>query len=76
VSPQNADIEEPASTGARLIRAEDVASQIGMTAEWVYGQTRKGLIPHVRLGRFYRYRPASIEAWLQEIERGAKGSFA
>jgi predicted DNA-binding transcriptional regulator AlpA len=73
---RKADNKELRGTDAGLMYAEDVASQIGMSAEWVYTQTRRGLIPHVKLGRFYRYHPASIEAWLHQIERGARGSFA
>jgi excisionase family DNA binding protein len=53
----------------RLLYAEEVAEMIGMTKGWVYAQTREDQIPHVRLGRCYRYRAEAIEAWLIEIER-------
>jgi excisionase family DNA binding protein len=52
------------------LSAEDVAALIGMTKGWVYTETRAGRIPHVKLGRYYRYRSESIEAWLREIEHG------
>lgn len=52
-----------------LLFADDVAALVGMTKDWVYAETRAGRIPHVTLGRYYRYRPESIEAWLCEIER-------
>jgi predicted DNA-binding transcriptional regulator AlpA len=42
---------------------------VGMTRKWVYVETRAGRIPHVALGRYYRYRPESIDAWLRQIER-------
>lgn len=54
-----------------LLFAEDVAALVGMTRDWIYAETRAGRIPHVALGRYYRYRPESIDAWLREIERGA-----
>lgn len=41
---------------------------IGMTKDWVYAQTRAGRIPHVQLGRYYRYRAESIEDWIRGIE--------
>jgi excisionase family DNA binding protein len=44
---------------------------VGMTKDWIYAETRAGRIPHVSLGRYYRYRPESIDAWLREIERGS-----
>ena len=54
-----------------LLSAQDVADIVGMTKDWVYAETRAGRIPHVQLGRYYRYRAESIEAWLQGIERRA-----
>jgi excisionase family DNA binding protein len=54
-----------------LLFADDVAGMIGMTKDWVYAETRAGRIPHVKLGRYYRYRSESIEAWLRAIEDGA-----
>jgi excisionase family DNA binding protein len=34
----------------------------------VYRLTRDGRIPAVRLGRYYRYRVAAIEAWEHDNE--------
>jgi excisionase family DNA binding protein len=59
-----------ASLSGSLLSAEHVAALIGMTKDWVYAETRAGRIPHVKLGRYYRYRSASIEAWLRKIEDG------
>ncbi len=70
VRPQ--ETQTAAAAPDRLIYAEDVAEKIGMTAQWVYDQSRRGLIPHVKLGRFYRYRASSIDNWLRSIERGAR----
>ena len=50
--------------------ADDVAALIGMTKDWIYTETRAGRIPHVALGRYYRYRRESIDAWLRELEHG------
>jgi len=52
-----------------LLFAGDVAAMVGMTRKWVYNETRAGRIPHVALGRYYRYRPQSIDAWLRQIEQ-------
>ncbi|MEJ7790233.1 MAG: helix-turn-helix domain-containing protein [Thermoleophilaceae bacterium] len=51
-----------------LLTAEEVAAMIGMTSDWVYGETRAGRIPHVKLGRYRRYRRETIEQWLIELE--------
>jgi excisionase family DNA binding protein len=62
-----------APLGARgsLLFAEDVAELVGMKKDWVYAETRAGRIPHVRLGRYYRYRSESIDAWIRELEDGS-----
>jgi excisionase family DNA binding protein len=55
----------------RLLTAEEVAERLGMRTDWVWAQARAGRIPHVRLGRYRRFRAsASRPAWLQELETG------
>lgn len=58
----------PPPRAGSLLYADDVAAMVGMTKDWVYAETRAGRIPHVTLGRYYRYRPESIEPWLSEME--------
>lgn len=53
----------------RLLEAKDVAEMVGMTADWVYAEVRAGRIPHVRMGRYVRFRPESIEEWIRASER-------
>jgi hypothetical protein len=36
----------------------------------VYAETRRDAIPHLRLGRYVRYRRGAIEAWMRTVERG------
>lgn len=57
--------------GRRLLEAEDVARYMGMTTDWVYREVRAGRLPHIRLGRYVRFRRESIEAWLRSRERAA-----
>lgn len=54
-----------------LLTAEEVADLLGMGVDWVWAETRAGRIPHVKLGRFYKYRRASIETWLAQLEERA-----
>lgn len=55
---------------SRLLEADDVARYIGMTSDWVYREVRAGRMPHIRLGRYVRFRRESIDAWLAARERG------
>ena len=53
-----------------LLTADEVAALLRMTPAWVYAETRGNRIPHMRLGRYFRYRRSAIEAWIREIETG------
>lgn len=52
----------------RLLKADEVARHVGMTPNWIYSETRKGRIPHIKLGRYRRYRASTINRWLIELE--------
>lgn len=54
----------------RLLTAEDVADRLGVRPDWVGAQARAGRIPHVRLGRYRRFRESALEAWLRDLETG------
>lgn len=70
------ELPESPSPPGRLLFADDVGELVGMTRDWVYAETRAGRIPHVKLGRKYRYRAESIDDWLRELERGSVGAQA
>lgn len=53
----------------RLLLAGEVAELLQVTPAWVYSETRADRIPHVRLGRYVRYRRSAIDAWLSASER-------
>jgi excisionase family DNA binding protein len=54
----------------RLLTADEIAERLGMKTEWVWAQARAGQIPHVRLGRYRRFRESAVEAWLRDLETG------
>ena len=53
--------------------ADEIAERLGMKTEWVWAQARAGRIPHVRLGRYRRFRESAVEEWLRELETGGTG---
>jgi excisionase family DNA binding protein len=55
---------------SKLLEAQDVADMIGMSKDWIYAEVRADRIPHVRLGRYVRFRPEAIEDWIRRCERG------
>lgn len=42
-----------------------------VTSAWVYAETRRGRIPHIRLGRYVRYRREALLCWMDQLEGGA-----
>ena len=66
------DTKETAAASADgLLTADEVAALLQVTCSWVYAETRKRRIPHLRLGRYVRYRRSTIEAWIEEVERSS-----
>jgi excisionase family DNA binding protein len=58
------------SSNGTLLTASEVAEMLHVPTTWVYAETRAGRLPHVKLGRYYRYSRASIEAFIAGLERG------
>ena len=52
----------------KLLTAEEIAERLSLRTDWVWAQARAGRIPHIRLGRYRRFRESAIEAWLCELE--------
>ncbi len=55
-----------------LLTVDDVAAMLRMKRAWVYAETRRGALPHVRLGRYVRYRRSAVTAWVEGLEQGAR----
>jgi excisionase family DNA binding protein len=60
--------------GDDLLTAGEVAALLRMTSAWVYAETRRNRIPHLRLGRYVRYRRSTIVAWMSEVEASSDAS--
>ena len=63
--------DAPAAVYGEVITADEVAALLRMTPAWVYAETRRNRIPHMRLGRYFRYRRSAIDAWMSALEGGA-----
>lgn len=51
-----------------LLHADDVAVLLGVSKAWVYAEVRAGRMPHVKLGRYVRFRRESIAEWVCGLE--------
>jgi len=67
---------EPSSgsggTGA-LLTVREVAEFLRVPASWVYERTRRrgrDRLPHVKIGKYLRFRLIDLEAYLEALRRG------
>jgi excisionase family DNA binding protein len=67
--PPSAQVLPGRAGSGKLLTAEEVADQLGVGVKWVWAQARAGTIPHVKLGRYRRFRPEAIERWIADLER-------
>ena len=59
-----------AERSGRLLTAKEVGELLQLNASWVLDAARRNAIPHIRLGRYVRFRPVDIETWLLDQRRG------
>ncbi len=51
-----------------LLTLEEVAAWLRVPRSWIYERTRKGQIPHLKLGKYLRFRRNALTAWLANQE--------
>ena len=56
----------------RLLTAKEVAERLAVPESWVREATRDERLPHLSLGRYRRYSPEAIDAWLAEQAGGPR----
>jgi excisionase family DNA binding protein len=49
----------------RLLTSEEAARLLNMSPGWLYGKSKKGEIPRLKLGRSVRYDPSDLRKWIE-----------
>jgi excisionase family DNA binding protein len=52
-----------------LLTAREAAQLLGLRESTLRDHTRRGLVPHVRIGRLLRYRERDLLAWLDGLRQ-------
>ena len=64
----------PMSLGAEaLLTVQDVAGFLRVHPSWVYERTRRhgrDRLPHVKVGKYLRFRTSDVETYLETLRRG------
>lgn len=64
------DGSQEGELGGHLLTAKEVGELLQLNASWVLDAARRNAIPHIRLGRYVRFRRTDIERWLLDQRRG------
>jgi len=51
-----------------LLTPQEIADVLGVTKSTIYQWTHQEYIPHVKIGRFVRFRQSVIEKWIERQE--------
>jgi excisionase family DNA binding protein len=55
-----------------LLTVPEIASALKVPLSWVYERTRRSgsdRIPHIKLGKYLRFRWAAVRQWLDTLNR-------
>jgi len=55
----------------KLLTAEEMAEVLQVKLSTIYKWTHEGFVPHLKLGKFVRFRESEVLAWLEK--RSEKG---
>lgn len=70
------DVEErgmsmSVTTPERLLTVPEVAERLQVPQSWLYYATKRGVFPHVKVGRYIRFSEAQIQEWIESGGQGA-----
>jgi len=51
--------------GEQLLFASEAAAQLRVPESWLYAAARNGTFPHVRVGRYVRFRQEDVTEWIR-----------
>jgi excisionase family DNA binding protein len=61
---------ELVSANEQLLTVHDVSRRWQVPVSWAYLKAETGELPHVKLGRYLRFRAEDIETYLAAQQRG------
>lgn len=56
----------------RLLTVAEAAEFLRTSRVWIYRQTERGLLPHLKIGRLTRFDPQALARWSKAQGRSAE----
>ena len=60
----------------QLLTVAELSNLLKMKPSTIYHWTSAGFVPHVKVGRFIRFRASDVEAWLEQRQRHGRSTMA
>jgi excisionase family DNA binding protein len=62
--------QQQKSAEGELLNIEELSKLLNLPKSWIYERTRRGEIPHRKLGKYLRFDIQEIKIWLEQHQRG------
>jgi excisionase family DNA binding protein len=59
VSKRNEDTE------GDLSNVKEISKYLGVKPSWVYGRVHNNTLPHIKVGKYLRFRKVDVDGWLK-----------
>lgn len=67
---ESVEVLEPDAKKDELLNIDELSQFLGVPKSWIYERTRRGEIPHTKLGKYLRFDAQEIKEWLKKYQRG------
>ncbi|MBN2226821.1 MAG: helix-turn-helix domain-containing protein [candidate division Zixibacteria bacterium] len=52
----------------KLLTPDQMAEYLSVQKSTIYQWTHEGFIPHIKLGKFVRFKASNVERWLEKMQ--------
>lgn len=59
------NVEEATVDREKLLTADEAAEQLRVAPSWLYRAAKEDYFPHVKVGRYVRFRQGDITDWIR-----------
>ncbi|MHA1280343.1 MAG: helix-turn-helix domain-containing protein [Candidatus Helarchaeota archaeon] len=56
----------------KLLTPQEIADILGVQPSTIYQWTHQGYIPHVKIGKFVRFKEKDVEKWVERKEESGR----
>jgi len=58
----------------KLLTPQEIAEVLGVQPSTIYQWTHQGYIPHVKIGKFVRFKEKDVEKWVEKISNTGRST--